>query len=68
MAYWHARYNLGMTISHSLWRQLLKYAEEFCATDDYNWDWTLVSLAQKRFGYPRVMLSSATRVIHLGSW
>ena len=51
-----------------MWTQLVKYAEEFCSIDDYNWDWTLVYLAQKRFAYPRVMLSSATRVIHLGSW
>ncbi|CAF3011525.1 unnamed protein product [Rotaria socialis] len=67
IAYWHARYNLGMTISHSLWTLLVKYAEEFCTIDDYNWDWSLVYLAQQRFQFPRVMYSSATRVIHLGS-
>ncbi|CAF3213270.1 unnamed protein product [Rotaria sp. Silwood2] len=67
IAYWHARYNLGMTISHSLWILLVKYAEEFCTIDDYNWDWSLVYLAQQRFHFPRVMYSSATRVIHLGS-
>jgi hypothetical protein len=57
-----------MTISHSLWSLLVKYAEEFCTIDDYNWDWSLVYLAQQRFDFPRVMWSSATRVIHLGSW
>ncbi|CAF4054021.1 unnamed protein product [Rotaria sp. Silwood2] len=67
IAYWHARYNLGMTISYSLWLSLVQYAEEFCNVDDYNWDWSLVYLAQKRFNYPRVMWSTATRVIHLGS-
>jgi len=67
ISYWHARYNLGMTISYSLWTLLVKYAEEFCTIDDYNWDWTLVYLAQQRFEFPRVMWSSATRVIHLGS-
>ncbi|CAF1366404.1 unnamed protein product [Adineta steineri] len=67
IAYWHARYNLGMTISHQLWTLLVKYAEEFCTIDDYNWDWSLVYLAQQRFHFPRVMWSSATRVIHLGS-
>jgi alpha-1,6-mannosyl-glycoprotein beta-1,2-N-acetylglucosaminyltransferase len=68
IAYWHARYNLGMTISHAVWVLLVKYAEEFCTIDDYNWDWSLVYLAQQRFNNPRVMWSSATRVIHLGSW
>lgn len=67
IAYWHARYNLGMTISYKLWLSLVKYAEEFCNVDDYNWDWSLVYLAQQRLNYPRVMLSSGTRVIHLGS-
>ncbi|CAF1073506.1 unnamed protein product [Rotaria sordida] len=67
IAYWHARYNLGMTISYSLWVLLVKYAEEFCTIDDYNWDWSLVYLAQQRFHFPRVMYSTATRVIHLGS-
>lgn len=68
IAYWHARYNLGMTISYTLWTTLVKYAEEFCNVDDYNWDWSLVYLAQQRLSYPRVMWSSASRVIHLGSW
>ena len=68
IAYWHARYNLGMTISYTLWTTLVKYAEEFCNVDDYNWDWSLVYLAQQRLNYPRVMWSSASRVIHLGSW
>ncbi|CAF0747884.1 unnamed protein product [Rotaria sordida] len=67
IAYWHARYNLGMTISYSLWLSILQYAEEFCNVDDYNWDWSLVYLAQKRFDYPRVIWSSAARVTHLGS-
>ncbi|CAF3420849.1 unnamed protein product [Rotaria sp. Silwood1] len=67
IAYWHARYNLGMTISYSLWLSIVQYAEEFCNVDDYNWDWSLVYLAQKRFNYPRVMWSSSARVIHLGS-
>ncbi|CAF1167774.1 unnamed protein product [Adineta steineri] len=67
IAYWHARYNLGMTVSYSLWKLLVKYAEEFCNVDDYNWDWSLVYLVQQRLNYPRVMWSSATRLIHLGS-
>ncbi|CAF0803174.1 unnamed protein product [Didymodactylos carnosus] len=67
IAYWHARYNLGMTISYNFWLLLSKYAEEFCTIDDYNWDWSLVYLAQQRFNYPKVLLSSATRLIHLGS-
>ncbi len=57
-----------MTISYSFWTALVKYAEEFCNVDDYNWDWSLVYLSQQRFNYPRVMWSSASRVIHLGSW
>ncbi|CAF1174208.1 unnamed protein product [Adineta ricciae] len=67
VAYWHARFNLGMTISHQVWTLLVKYAEEFCTIDEYNWDWSLVYLAQKHFHFPRVMWSSATRVVHLGS-
>ncbi len=47
---------------------LVKYAEEFCTLDDYNWDWSLVYLAQQRFKFPRVMWSSATRVVHFGAW
>ena len=57
-----------MTISHTVWRLLIKYAEEFCRIDDYNWDWTLVYLAQQRLHSPRVMWSSLSRVMHLGSW
>jgi len=57
-----------MTISHLVWSLLVKYVEEFCNLDDYNWDWSLVHLAQERFQSPRVMWSSASRVIHLGSW
>lgn len=57
-----------MTISYPFWRAIVQHAEEFCNVDDYNWDWSLVYLAQKRFNYPRVMWSSAARVIHLGSW
>ena len=57
-----------MTISYSLWVSIVQHAEEFCNVDDYNWDWSLVHLAQKYFHYPRVMWSSAARVIHLGSW
>ncbi|CAF1460454.1 unnamed protein product, partial [Didymodactylos carnosus] len=67
IAYWHARYNLGMTISYEFWTLLSKYAEEFCNLDDYNWDWSLVYLSQHRFNYPKVLWSSATRLIHLGS-
>lgn len=57
-----------MTISHYLWTLIVKYAEEFCTIDDYNWDWSLVYLAQQRFNFPLVMYSSASRVTHLGSW
>ena len=57
-----------MTVTHSIWKLLVKYAEEFCTIDDYNWDWSLVYLVQKRFQFPRVLWSSATRLIHLGSW
>ncbi|CAF1362540.1 unnamed protein product [Rotaria sordida] len=67
IAYWPARHSLSMTISYSLWLSILQYAEEFCNVDEYNWDWSLIYLAQKRFNYSRVMWSSAARVIHLGS-
>ncbi|CAF3058072.1 unnamed protein product [Rotaria socialis] len=67
IAYWHARYNLGMTITYSFWCSIVKHAEAFCNVDDYNWDWSLVYLAQKHFNYPRVIWSTSARVIHLGS-
>ena len=43
--------------------------QDFCTYDDYNWDWSLNSLAKTCLNrILKVMVVKAPRILHIGSW
>ncbi|XP_078039755.1 alpha-1,6-mannosyl-glycoprotein 2-beta-N-acetylglucosaminyltransferase isoform X1 [Augochlora pura] len=74
-----SKHNMGMAFNRVTWNKLRKCAAQFCAYDDYNWDWSLQHIAQscmppsKGAGVsPRTesglvtMMMRAPRVFHIG--
>jgi alpha-1,6-mannosyl-glycoprotein beta-1,2-N-acetylglucosaminyltransferase len=74
---------MGMAFNRSVWINFQQCSELFCSVDDYNWDWSLLHVAQqclpKLFGDPTnlkmkskfilgALVLKAPRVFHIGEW
>ena len=74
---------MGMAFNRSLWKDFQQCADMFCSVDDYNWDWSLLHVAQKclpsLYGEtpnekekPKFILGAlvlkAHRIFHIGEW
>ena len=42
-----SRHNMGMAFNRTVWNQFRQCSNLFCSVDDYNWDWSLLHVAQK---------------------
>ncbi|VVC87648.1 unnamed protein product [Leptidea sinapis] len=48
---WHSSmHNMGMVFNKTVWNSIMELQEQFCAYDDYNWDYSLLHLSQNRPG------------------
>jgi alpha-1,6-mannosyl-glycoprotein beta-1,2-N-acetylglucosaminyltransferase len=78
-----SKHNMGMAFNRSVWINFQQCSELFCSVDDYNWDWSLLHVAQqclpKLFGDPTnlkmkskfilgALVLKAPRVFHIGEW
>ncbi|XP_072946612.1 alpha-1,6-mannosyl-glycoprotein 2-beta-N-acetylglucosaminyltransferase-like isoform X2 [Epargyreus clarus] len=66
---WHSSmHNMGMVFNRTVWRGIAELHEQFCAYDDYNWDYSLLHLSQNRPRRDkfRVILCKGPRVFHIG--
>ncbi|XP_046636877.1 alpha-1,6-mannosyl-glycoprotein 2-beta-N-acetylglucosaminyltransferase-like [Daphnia pulicaria] len=76
-----SKHNMGMAFNRSVWINFQQCSELFCSVDDYNWDWSLLHVAQqclpKLFGDPTnlkmkskfilgALVLKAPRVFHIG--
>uniref|UniRef100_A0A3Q3XC81 Uncharacterized protein n=1 Tax=Mola mola TaxID=94237 RepID=A0A3Q3XC81_MOLML len=62
-----AKHNIGMGISREVYYKLMGCNNEFCAYDDYNWDWTLQHLSGTCISTPlKVLVAQGSRVLHTG--
>ena len=74
---------MGMAFNRSVWKNFQQCSELFCSVDDYNWDWSLLHVAQQclpsLFGDPTdvktkskfilgALVLKAPRVFHIGEW
>nr|CAG4636855.1 EOG090X0302 [Ceriodaphnia reticulata] len=42
-----SKHNMGMAFNRSIWKDFQHCADMFCSVDDYNWDWSLLHVAQQ---------------------
>ncbi|XP_045783300.1 alpha-1,6-mannosyl-glycoprotein 2-beta-N-acetylglucosaminyltransferase isoform X3 [Maniola jurtina] len=66
---WHSSmHNMGMAFNRTVWENILELQDQFCAYDDYNWDYSLLHLSQNRPGREKfkVILCKGPRVFHIG--
>lgn len=78
-----SKHNMGMSFNRSVWNDFRQCADKFCSVDDYNWDWSLLHVAQQcfpsLFGNPTdekgkskfvlgALVLKAPRVFHIGEW
>ncbi|CAD0207001.1 unnamed protein product [Chrysodeixis includens] len=66
---WHSSmHNMGFAFNRSVWSNIMELQEQFCAYDDYNWDYSLLHLSQNRPGREKfkVILCKGPRVFHIG--
>ncbi|KAG7306746.1 hypothetical protein JYU34_008177 [Plutella xylostella] len=66
---WHSSmHNMGMAFNRTVWASIMAHQDQFCAYDDYNWDYSLLHLSQNRgaVGKFKVMLCKGPRVFHIG--
>lgn len=55
-----------MVLTRNTWAKIQTNAKDFCVVDDYNWDWSLVHLMQKRLLPSMVITSTRMLVKHIG--
>ncbi|XP_043916931.1 alpha-1,6-mannosyl-glycoprotein 2-beta-N-acetylglucosaminyltransferase-like [Protopterus annectens] len=61
------KHNLGMGMNRQVYYILMGCSREFCAYDDYNWDWTLQHLSANCLTKPlKVMVPQLPRLFHTG--
>lgn len=68
---WHSSmHNMGFGFNRSVWHNIMEIQEQFCAYDDYNWDYSLLHLSQNRKNQEKfkVIMSKGPRVFHIGEW
>lgn len=66
---WHSSmHNMGMVFNKTVWESIMDLEDQFCAYDDYNWDYSLLHLSQNRPGREKfkVILCKGPRVFHIG--
>ncbi|CAH0731178.1 unnamed protein product, partial [Brenthis ino] len=66
---WHSSmHNMGMVFNRTVWESIMALEDQFCAYDDYNWDYSLLHLSQNRPGREKfkVILCKGPRVFHIG--
>ncbi|KAL0808870.1 hypothetical protein ABMA28_012540 [Loxostege sticticalis] len=66
---WHSSmHNMGFGFNRSVWNNIMELEQQFCAYDDYNWDYSLLHLSQNRPGREKfkVYLCKGPRVFHIG--
>ncbi|KAF9410209.1 hypothetical protein HW555_010646 [Spodoptera exigua] len=48
---WHSSmHNMGFAFNRTVWNHIMKQQSQFCAYDDYNWDYSLLHLSQNMPG------------------
>jgi alpha-1,6-mannosyl-glycoprotein beta-1,2-N-acetylglucosaminyltransferase len=62
----HAFHSGPMTMSRYVFGKIQKYAKEYCTFDDYNWDWTMVGLQNKKIIPHLVLVPSRVQTRHIG--
>ncbi|CAH2987853.1 unnamed protein product [Chilo suppressalis] len=66
---WHSSmHNMGFAFNRTVWNYIMELEDQFCAYDDYNWDYSLLHLSQNRPGREKfkVILCKGPRVFHIG--
>ncbi|CAG9790537.1 unnamed protein product [Diatraea saccharalis] len=66
---WHSSmHNMGFAFNRTVWNNIMELQDQFCAYDDYNWDYSLLHLSQNRPGREKfkVILCKGPRVFHIG--
>ncbi|XP_052748401.1 alpha-1,6-mannosyl-glycoprotein 2-beta-N-acetylglucosaminyltransferase isoform X3 [Galleria mellonella] len=66
---WHSSmHNMGFAFNRTVWNYIMELQDQFCAYDDYNWDYSLLHLSQNRPGREKfkVILCKGPRVFHIG--
>ncbi|KAJ0169589.1 hypothetical protein K1T71_014774 [Dendrolimus kikuchii] len=66
---WHSSiHNMGFAFNRTLWSNIMELQDQFCAYDDYNWDYSLLHLSQNRPGREKfkVVMCKGPRVFHIG--
>ncbi|XP_049884192.1 alpha-1,6-mannosyl-glycoprotein 2-beta-N-acetylglucosaminyltransferase-like isoform X2 [Pectinophora gossypiella] len=66
---WHSSmHNMGFAFNRTVWNNIMELQSQFCAYDDYNWDYSLLHLSQNRMRQNKfkVMLCKGPRVFHIG--
>ncbi|XP_026317399.1 alpha-1,6-mannosyl-glycoprotein 2-beta-N-acetylglucosaminyltransferase-like [Hyposmocoma kahamanoa] len=66
---WHSSmHNMGFGFNRTVWNLIKLNQKQFCAYDDYNWDFSLLHLSQNLPGREKfhVVLSKGPRVFHIG--
>jgi len=55
-----------MAIGRKSWQKVVDASDEFCNYDEYNWDWSVVHLMNKRLVPYKVLAPSIAQVRHIG--
>ncbi|CAH1642711.1 unnamed protein product [Spodoptera littoralis] len=66
---WHSSmHNMGFAFNRTVWNHIMKQQSQFCAYDDYNWDYSLLHLSQNMPGREKfkVIVCKGPRVFHIG--
>jgi len=63
-----SKHNMGMAFDRRTWSLMRACSGQFCAFDDYNWDWSLQYISQNGCTKQKlhVMLAKGPRVFHIG--
>ncbi|PZC73940.1 alpha-1,6-mannosyl-glycoprotein 2-beta-N-acetylglucosaminyltransferase isoform X1 [Helicoverpa armigera] len=66
---WHSSmHNMGFAFNRTVWGHIMAQQSQFCAYDDYNWDYSLLHLSQNMPGREKfkVIVCKGPRVFHIG--
>ena len=67
--WYSSKHNMGFGMNRATWNRVKACVREFCTFDDYNWDWSLLSLSKHCLQPPlQALVSGAPRVFHIGTW
>lgn len=64
-----SKHNMGMAFDRETWNKVMTCAKQFCAYDDYNWDWSLQYISNNCFERPlKTMAVLAPRLVSIDSF